>query len=466
MTPPDLPAGNASIFYWFFPAQEPLVESPPLLIWLQGGPGSSSMIGLFNEMGPLRLTSDMRLARNPSTWNRKYAMLFIDSPVGTGFSFVGDPSKDHVAAGAEQQPLSHSWLHDSKPLSPAQQAADAQAAAFGRDPACQRHAAAPRDAASSDGYDSEEPKYMSGYAANQAAVALDLITFLDRFYQIYPDQLNAPLYITGESYAGKYIPMLAFQIDKTNTNRNSATAPPAIPLKGIAIGNGLTDPITQVSSHAPLALAMGLVSRTQAATLQDLTDASVGYLCRGDLLNALASRLRMYDLFQTFTGSINWYDIRKSDTPNDWSHMNAFLRLPATKSSLHLSSQAWFGKSPMVYTALELDIMKSAAGIVATLLDRHYKVLLYQGQFDFRDGIMSSSQWIESLQWTGSQGYLSADRSIWRTVSRAGDNHVGVVGYVTSHENLVRVELLNAGHLSPMDQPIVTAEMIDKWLIA
>ncbi|KAH9269381.1 hypothetical protein BASA83_008609 [Batrachochytrium salamandrivorans] len=60
-------AGNrsANIFYWFFPAQEPLEETPPLIIWLQGGPGSSSMIGLFYEMGPVHLNEKTGAVSKP-----------------------------------------------------------------------------------------------------------------------------------------------------------------------------------------------------------------------------------------------------------------------------------------------------------------------------------------------------------------------------------------------------------------
>ena len=78
------------MFYWFFEAQSGDPDAP-LVVWLQGGPGGSSMFGLFSEMGPYALTAQLEPVRRNTTWNRDYAMLFIDNPVGAGFSFTEQP---------------------------------------------------------------------------------------------------------------------------------------------------------------------------------------------------------------------------------------------------------------------------------------------------------------------------------------------------------------------------------------
>ena len=75
------------MFWWHFPAQNGDVNAP-LVIWLQGGPGGSSLFGLFTEMGPLSCAADLSVHAKPFTWNAKYAMLFIDNPVGAGFSYT------------------------------------------------------------------------------------------------------------------------------------------------------------------------------------------------------------------------------------------------------------------------------------------------------------------------------------------------------------------------------------------
>lgn len=74
------------LFFWFFPAQQVNWKKAPLVTWLQGGPGSSSMFGLFEEMGPFNSFPEGIQQRN-YTWNDKNNLLFIDQPVGTGYSF-------------------------------------------------------------------------------------------------------------------------------------------------------------------------------------------------------------------------------------------------------------------------------------------------------------------------------------------------------------------------------------------
>jgi len=82
---------NGNMFFWFFPAEED-PENAPVVIWLQGGPGGSSMFGLLKLHGPIITTVDEEnlltgVARNPYSWGRKHNMIYIDNPVGAGFSF-------------------------------------------------------------------------------------------------------------------------------------------------------------------------------------------------------------------------------------------------------------------------------------------------------------------------------------------------------------------------------------------
>ncbi|CAL1686270.1 unnamed protein product [Lasius platythorax] len=82
---------NASMFWWLYytTADVKSYYDKPLIIWLQGGPGgSSTAYGNFEELGPL----DTDLNPRNYTWVKDYNVLFIDNPVGTGFSYANAAS--------------------------------------------------------------------------------------------------------------------------------------------------------------------------------------------------------------------------------------------------------------------------------------------------------------------------------------------------------------------------------------
>nr|XP_018897587.1 PREDICTED: venom serine carboxypeptidase-like [Bemisia tabaci] len=83
---------DSNLFFWLFKSQKGDWRKQPLIVWLQGGPGSSSMFGLFSEIGPFSVTKKQKLKRRKYSWNRKYNVVFIDNPVGTGFSFTKQDS--------------------------------------------------------------------------------------------------------------------------------------------------------------------------------------------------------------------------------------------------------------------------------------------------------------------------------------------------------------------------------------
>ncbi|BFF94193.1 retinoid-inducible serine carboxypeptidase-like [Drosophila madeirensis] len=81
------------MFYWLFYTTDGNVSScadRPLIIWLQGGPGSASTsYGNLGEVGPIDMDSQIR----DSTWVKDFNVLFIDQPLGTGFSYLDNLTK-------------------------------------------------------------------------------------------------------------------------------------------------------------------------------------------------------------------------------------------------------------------------------------------------------------------------------------------------------------------------------------
>ena len=160
---------NASMFFWFFPAS--LRTEAPLIVWLQGGPGSTSLFGQFVEMGPYQIDpkdNTSVILRKIAPWSYYYNLVFIDQPVGTGFSFTDDPDD---------------------------------------------------------------------YRTDQNGVADYLFKFISQFSQLFPTAVKEGLYVSGESYAGKYVPSFSHRVFK---EMQQGTSP--ITLKGFMVGDGLSDP--------------------------------------------------------------------------------------------------------------------------------------------------------------------------------------------------------------------------------
>ncbi|CAF0887522.1 unnamed protein product [Rotaria sordida] len=76
------------MFFWFFPAQNENKSDTPVMLWLQGGPGATSLFALFTEIGPIYIDRSGNLQLREISWNKYYHLLFIDNPVGTGYSFT------------------------------------------------------------------------------------------------------------------------------------------------------------------------------------------------------------------------------------------------------------------------------------------------------------------------------------------------------------------------------------------
>lgn len=79
-------------------------NSAPLILWLQGGPGCSDGAGLYLEIGPItvkNISGKLTPVQQPVNWNDEYNLLFVDSPVGVGFSVCGDEVPNNAMSTAE-----------------------------------------------------------------------------------------------------------------------------------------------------------------------------------------------------------------------------------------------------------------------------------------------------------------------------------------------------------------------------
>ena len=93
------PEHHGNLFFWLFQNRH-IANKQRTVIWLNGGPGCSSMDGALMEIGPYRVKEgsqkgDFKLEYNEGSWDEFANVVFVDQPVGTGFSYVDTDSYDH-----------------------------------------------------------------------------------------------------------------------------------------------------------------------------------------------------------------------------------------------------------------------------------------------------------------------------------------------------------------------------------
>ncbi|XP_075635857.1 serine carboxypeptidase-like 50 [Castanea sativa] len=389
------PTTSSAIFYAFYEAQNPIspLSETPLIIWLQGGPGCSSMVGNFFELGPWRVTSHktfssetFALEPNPGSWNRKFGLLFLDNPIGAGFSIAMTPKE------------------------------------------------IPRDQLS-------VAKHL--FAAITSFIELDPLLFKSR-----------PLYFAGESYAGKYVPAIGYYILKANANLPVSQQ---VNLGGVAIGNGLTDPITQVATHATHAYYSGLINERQKSVLEKAQWEAIKLTKMRKWRLATNARSEVLRMLQGMTGLATLHDFSKK-APYKTEMVFAFLRKKEVRKALGLNTSKIYDLcSNDVATALHDDFMKSVKFMVEILVKKS-KVLLYQGHFDLRDSVLSTEAWVKTIKWEGLNQFLMANRKVWRVNGE-------LAGYVQKWGNLSHVVVLGAGHLVPTDQAVSSQAMMEDWIL-
>ncbi|KAJ5069197.1 serine carboxypeptidase [Anaeramoeba ignava] len=322
---------GSNIFYAFFPSQDK--QDDPVGIWLQGGPGCSSMMGLMEENGPVFVHSNGSLYRNTFTWNTKLHMLYIDSPVGTGFSYVNNNA---------------------------------------------------------------------GFVTNEEEMANELYTALLIFFQKYLDYSTQDLYIFGESYGGKYVPSISYKIMNEGNKLH---------LKGLGIG----DEIEAYQNECIVDI-----------NAKEWDDATHEFWAGEETAVKIS-------------GNVNQFDIRKYGEYN-YNPIIDFLNTQELKDSFGVDND-WVVCNYTVNDMFHEDITQSVAYKVQALLSSGYKVLIYNGQFDFIINAIGAYNWIQKLDWEFIDKFKSAERTIWKVDSN-------VAGFVQNYQNLFFVVIANAGHLS------------------
>lgn len=96
----DVEDEDKHFFYWFFESRND-PKKDPVILWLNGGPGCSSLTGLFFELGPSSISKSLKPVHNPYSWNSNASVIFLDQPVNVGYSYSSESITNTVAAGQD-----------------------------------------------------------------------------------------------------------------------------------------------------------------------------------------------------------------------------------------------------------------------------------------------------------------------------------------------------------------------------
>ncbi|KAL9270607.1 Serine carboxypeptidase-like 20-like protein, partial [Drosera capensis] len=180
--------------FYYFVESERNPSKDPVLLWLNGGPGCSSFDGFVYEHGPFNFRAGKTKGSRPTlhlnihSWSKVSNIIYLDSPVGVGFSYSPNTTD---------------------------------------------------------------------YSTGDLQTASDTHAFLLKWFREYPEFSKNPFYLSGESYAGIYVPTLAAKV----VEGIKAKVQPIINFKGYLIGNGVVaDDKYEDNAILPFAHGMGLIS--------------------------------------------------------------------------------------------------------------------------------------------------------------------------------------------------------------
>ncbi|KAK1337687.1 hypothetical protein QTO34_002320 [Cnephaeus nilssonii] len=433
-------SGSKHLHYWFVESQKD-PKSSPVVLWLNGGPGCSSLDGFLTEHGPFLVQPDgVTLEYNPYSWNLVRAVLFVlwdvwalgrianvlylESPAGVGFSY----SKD---------------------------------------------------------------KY---YATNDTEVAQSNFEALQDFFRLFPEYKDNELFLTGESYAGIYIPTLAVLVMQD----------PSMNLQGLAVGNGLSSYEQNDNSLVYFAYYHGLLGNRLWSSLQthccsqnkcNFYDNKDPECVNSEVSRIVASSgLNIYNLYAPCAGGVPGHVRYEKDTVVVQDFGNIFTRLPMKRTwhqallrsgdRVHLdppctntTATSTYLNNPFVRKALHIpeqlpgwDMCNFLVNIqyrrlyqsmssqyLKLLAPQKYRILLYNGDVDMACNFMGDEWFVDSLNQK-----MEVQRRPW--LVNYGDSGEQIAGFVKEFSHITFLTIKGAGHMVPTDKPQAALTMFSRFL--
>jgi len=369
---------NDKLFYILLKSSNKSISNPPLIMWFNGGPGCSSILGLFEENGPILVDKDHYFFKlNPYSWNTISDMLFVDQPLEVGFSKA----------------------------------------------------------------DSNKTLCM-----NETCVAVHFYTFIEKFYEMHPEYINRPVYMSGESYAGRYIPNIAAYIMRSKNLK--------INLKGMAIGNPSTERLIQMAS-LPFYLYENKIISKFTYVLLRLTAllCQVGITLTQNEANAFCalSHMGLYNL-------INPYDIRENKTYDDIdAALEKLLNRADVQKFIGAEKQKYESCSGLVGEWMGAEWTYSQRVDVEYILQNGMTMMLYYGDRDAQCNWRGGEWMSNSFNWEGKDKFVNQAYRQWKIEGKEW-------GLYRKEKNFMFLRIHDAGHMVPMDLPKIALEMIIQFI--
>jgi len=419
-----------NMFYWFVESQsKPSVD--PLVLWLNGGPGCSSLGGLMTENGPFWINKDgATLQTNPYSWNRIANVLYLESPSGVGFS-TSNTSAD--------------------------------------------------------------------YTTGDDKTAMDSYLFLLKFFEKFPQFASNPLWISGESYAGHYVPKLSLVISQMN----AAGQNPKINIQGFQVGNAWTDPQYDNKGAAMMWWSHSMISDNNFQGMLDNCDFSnIGPLKNSvnpakcnSFVNQAFDTIADINIYQIYadvcldnmgqgqaaplaeaslaaqlaarTPSPLKADLLKKQAglrdqidrnPCREAHMTSYLNRKDVQDAIHVKSKSgspvrWTQCSSIVNYSRK-DLMTPMQSVYQQLLQTNLRMLVFSGDID---GIVPTTG---TRLWLAQFGLPITES--WRPWM---DSEKQVGGFCEHYKGLTFASVRDAGHMVPWDQPLRSYDLFSRFLL-
>ncbi|XP_021913833.1 retinoid-inducible serine carboxypeptidase-like isoform X2 [Zootermopsis nevadensis] len=387
---------EAHIFYWLYYHER--TTEHPLVIWLQGGPGASSTgYGNFEELGIV----DTNLNVRNYSWVKHVNVLFIDNPVGTGFSYV-----DSYSA------LTTNNSQIAKDL-----------------------------VTFTGGFLEAHPEFKTvplyifseSYGGKMAA---EYALFLDK--AIKDGNIEVPLegVALGDSWVSP--------IDSVLTWAPFLLQMGFVDTEGYNIIDSYAQQTKAAIDAGKYELATDLWGRTEMIILQ-----VTGGIDFYNVLFPVHSSSKSRPI-TSFRGLVNKLLLRDDD---DLDHfMNTVV-----KEALEIPAEVtWGGQSGDVFDYLSEDFMKPATEVVEQLLEKtDLTVCVFTGQLDLIVDTPGTLLWAEQLKWSEAKN--------WATATRSPVVINGIIeGYKKSFGNFHFYWLLRSGHMVPTDNPTGALKLLQE----